>query len=251
MLSNPEIEADDFLTAPEWNNYFKGEGGLFAGAGDADNGSVDTKKEAEYKEFVKTAWEMAINLKEGEVIPNKQIDIALDENGYKHTAKAHFFRHIYNTHGDETAEKERGQTAIKENDFYAIPKILENPTFIIKNIEWNEQKRTLFAKHIDGKTYAYVVQTSNKKHRHLGVTFYKLNQQKDVTSVLNILENSKDYNLSNIEIIYKAGSGGNPTDTTLTKQRIAVAKSAHPALTPLSTSPAEKSSDNLGVVIHA
>ncbi|GMO28482.1 MAG: hypothetical protein Ta2B_09220 [Termitinemataceae bacterium] len=41
LLSNPEIEADDFLTAPEWNNYFKGEGGLFAGEGDADNGSVD------------------------------------------------------------------------------------------------------------------------------------------------------------------------------------------------------------------
>ncbi|GMO37037.1 MAG: hypothetical protein Ta2B_16890 [Termitinemataceae bacterium] len=44
LLSNPEIEADDFLNTPEWNNYFKGEGGLFAGdEGSADNVGVETQ----------------------------------------------------------------------------------------------------------------------------------------------------------------------------------------------------------------
>ncbi|GMO28073.1 MAG: hypothetical protein Ta2B_08690 [Termitinemataceae bacterium] len=239
LLSDPDVEA-----APEWNNYFKGEGGLFAGAESADSGSVDEKKEAEYKEFVKDAWKMAINLKEGEVIPNKQIDIALDENGYKHKAKATFFRHIYKEHVDEKTERKRGQTAIKENDFYVIPKILENPAFVVKKIIWNDQKRTLFAKHIDRKTYVYIVQTSNKKHQHFGVTFFKLNKQKRVTDVLKILENNKGYNLSEIEVKDEASSGGNPTDATLTKQRSAVAKPANLARnTSLSTQSPEKSSD--------
>ncbi|GHT49589.1 hypothetical protein FACS1894102_4440 [Spirochaetia bacterium] len=37
LLSNPDVEA-----TPEWNNYFKGEGGLFAGdEGSADNVGVE------------------------------------------------------------------------------------------------------------------------------------------------------------------------------------------------------------------
>ncbi|GMO48676.1 MAG: hypothetical protein Ta2G_04690 [Termitinemataceae bacterium] len=216
--------------------------------------SVDEKKESEYKEFVKTAWQKAINLKDGEFTTNKQIDIAIDTNGYNHKIKNVFFRHIYKHHGNEKTERKRSQIAITENDFSVIPKMLESPAFVIKNIKFYDQKRILFAKHIDHKTYIYVAQTSDKKHHHFWVTFFKLDQQKEVSDILKTLRNSQDYDLSEIEIINKAGSGGNPTDATLTKQRSAAAKSAYPADTSLSTSPAEKSSgdnlvDNLAVII--
>ncbi|GMO29133.1 MAG: hypothetical protein Ta2B_10100 [Termitinemataceae bacterium] len=245
LLSDPDTEV-----TPEWNNYFKGEGGLFAGADSADNVGVDAKKEAEYKEFVKDAWQKAVNHKTGEEIPHKTILVTKDNTGADHILTTHEVRHVFKQHGNPKKEQSRGQLAIKENDFYKLKDIIENPTFVFKMIKYRGQDSRVYVKHTD-KNSTYVLGVDFKNKQGKIISFFQTIYQKDVEKIKNILKNDKNYDLTDIKIENGLGSGGNPTGAAPTKWRSAVANSADPADTSLSTQSAEKSRDISEFVIHA
>lgn len=51
----------------------------------------------------------------------------LDVEGYKHTVDSFGIRHILSHHGNEKAEKDRGQQAVNESDIAKIPEIVKTP----------------------------------------------------------------------------------------------------------------------------
>jgi hypothetical protein len=207
--------------------------------GKADNEGMDAEQAQKYRDFAKGAWENAVNHKEGEVIPDEEFLLSVDKDGYRHTVTTQRIRHIYKQHGNEKAEKARGQIAITESDIELIPDIIENFTYSIRNFTYNGKKAVIYAKQGNKNTYIYIERISNKWHRKTTVTFFNLGYTRDAESVLRMLKNSNG-DVSKAEII-GVGGGGNPTSTAQTESRRTVANSVFPPDTSLSPDSAEKS----------
>jgi uncharacterized protein YjhX (UPF0386 family) len=207
-----------------WNNVVES----------ADNVGMDNKKEVEYKAFVKDAWEKAVNHKKGEVIPEDEFIISKSNNNYRHTINAQRIKHIFDRHGNQKKEKKQGQIAITEKDFSVIPDMIDNPSFIIDKIKVKGGYHILFGKNIyKANTYIYVEQLSKKKKRNAGVTFYNRDGYKTAEQTFEIMRSSKEYDLSEAEIINWGGGGGYPPYSNGLVTKGAVAKSANPSDTPI------------------
>jgi hypothetical protein len=205
------------------------------------NNMDETKRQA-YNEFVKSAWEAAVNHKSGEAIVQKEFLTLTDKDGFRHLTSTQKVRHLYTHHGNEGKERNRGQIAITEQDITSIPDIVKDHAFLFKNIKYEGKKAILYAKLGLDNTYIYIEQVSTKKHRNSTATFYNMLHRRDAEGVMTILKNNKLYDLANAEIITGSGGGGHPSDTTQTESRRTVANPVNPADTSLSSSPAEKSS---------
>ena len=106
-------------------------------------------------------------------IPNDLAEVIKEETGidvpnYNCTLRASEVRKIFDVHGDEAKENNRGQRAITENDFTLIPKVIQSPDKITLSNKLFEGKPVIeFTKVIDGRVVvsAYV----SKKHLDLTV----------------------------------------------------------------------------------
>jgi hypothetical protein len=219
------------------------------GAENADNGEMDAEQTKKYKTFVRSAWEKAVNHNEGERIADEEFLLSVDKDGYRHTTTSQRIRHIYKQHGNEKAEKARGQIVITESDIELIPDIIENFTYSVRNFTYAGENAVFYAKQGDENTYIYVENISAKRHRKNTATFFKFGYKKDDESLFRILENSNS-DVSKAEII-GGGGGGNPTNTLQTKPQGTVADSVDPSDTSLSPDSGEKSSGRIAPQISA
>lgn len=201
---------------------------------------MDAEQAQKYREFVKGAWENAANHREGEAIPDAEFLLSVDGDGYRHTITSQRIRHIYKQHGNEKAEKARGQVAVTESDIELIPDIIENFTYAVRNFTYAGENAVFYAKQGDENTYIYVENVSAKRHRKNTATFFKFGYKKDDESLLRMLRNSNS-DVSQAEII-GGGGGGNPTNTAQTESRRTAANSVDPSDTPLSDISEKKSS---------
>jgi hypothetical protein len=55
-------------------------------------------------------------------------EVGLDINGFEHEITNEFVTHVMNNHGNEKTEKNRGQIAIKQDDFIRYQTSLEDLT---------------------------------------------------------------------------------------------------------------------------
>ena len=88
-------------------------------------------------------------------------DTGLDVSGYTHSLDESGVRHIFNQHGDEETEQERGQVAVTEEDFARLREVVAEPDSIRPG---NDANTVIFAKKF-GNTWHYVqeVRTGRKK----------------------------------------------------------------------------------------
>ena len=204
---------------------------------------MDDGQAQKYNNFVKTAWEKAVNHKDGETIPTDEFLLLVDKDGYRHITTTQRIRHIYKQHGNEKIEKSRGQIAIKESDIEMIPDIIGNYTFVIKNIVYENKDSAIYAKQDGGGTYIYIEQISERRRTGTVSTFFKLNTPKDADSLLKMLNSNGNYNIENREIITVVQGGGNPTNTASPMSGRTAANSVNStADNPLSDISAKKSS---------
>ncbi|GMO48603.1 MAG: hypothetical protein Ta2G_04520 [Termitinemataceae bacterium] len=135
LLSNPEIEADDFLTTPEWNNYFKGEGGLFASADSADNGSVENIK------WVFTAAPVSKLTGEEFAKSEKDLITQVDEffKSIGGTVERAEFGTIDLTRQGIRASIAHGISRMKAAAFKAVPDVIKHGRIIDHQINWKNR----------------------------------------------------------------------------------------------------------------
>ncbi|GHT49901.1 hypothetical protein FACS1894102_5030 [Spirochaetia bacterium] len=134
MLSDPDSEA-----TPEWNNYFKGEGGLFAGdEGSADNGSVN---EIGIKNSIDKINALLLKPKDTSKgvqrerigkVQDAEIDLIkneldIDVTGYDHTVDVSEINHTKKRHSNQKIETARKQIALTNDDFKSIPYVITSP----------------------------------------------------------------------------------------------------------------------------
>jgi hypothetical protein len=217
--------------------------GIFSSNAD-NNKEVNEQEKQSYINFVKNAWTQAINHKKGTGEISQDDYVILPANGgYVHTTNAQRVKHIYDSHGNTAIEAEQGQIAIKAEDFLIVPEIIENPTFIMKNVKYKDTYNTLYAKQTTtGNTYIYIEKVSKKKKRCQQATFFNLNRIAESDDILKIMKNNAFYDLSEIKIENPARGGGQPSGDGSYHAANAAATSAIPADTLLSHNTAEKSS---------
>jgi hypothetical protein len=206
----------------------------------ADNKGME-KQQRELQSFIEAAWARSSTHKEGESIPNEEFLLFTDKNGIRHVETAQKIRHVYKHHGNERAEKARGQIAITQDDFRLVPDIINNYTFAIKNFAHYGKKAILYAKQGEHNTYVYIENISNKWRKNTIATFYNLHRKQDAKALLKTIIANAHSKADNAEIIIGVGGGGNPTDTTQNEPRRTAANSVIPPDTPLSDNPANLS----------
>jgi hypothetical protein len=206
---------------------------------------ADAEQTQKYRDFVKEAWDKAVNHKEGDAIPNEEFLLSVDKDGYRHITTTQRIRHIYKQHGNEKLEQFRRQIAIKESEIEIIPDIINNYSFAIRNFTFEGNKSILYAKEGAKNTYIYVEHISDKYKRNTTATFYNENGRTSSEAVLRILKNKNNCDVSNAEIITGRG-GGNPTNTAGPKPGGTAAKSVSLPDISLSPESANKSSDLSG-----
>jgi hypothetical protein len=154
----------------------------------------------------------------------------------KHIEKAQSVRHIYKRHGNEKTEKSRGQIAIKQSDIEMIPDIVGNYTFAIKNIKYKGAGSTVYAKHGKESTYIYIEKRNEKIGHTYPLVCSTLKTGKTKNTVLKILANNKNYDVSHAEI-HGRGSGNFPNTTSTMSSRtaaISINPSVDASLSPVS-----------------
>jgi hypothetical protein len=204
---------------------------------------MDAAQTQKYREFAKGAWENAVNHKEGEAISDGEFLLSVDGDGYRHTTTAQRIRHIYKQHGNEKTEKARGQIAVTESDIELIPDIMSDYSYIVKNIAYKEKNSAIYAKQDGQSTYIYIEEIGKKRRRASTATFFKLNTRKNADSLLEMLADNSNYNLSTVEVISGVQSGSNPTGTAQTESRRTAANPVNRTPdTPLSGTSEKKSS---------
>lgn len=113
-------------------------------------------------------------------------DTGLDVKSYNCTLRASEIRKIISIHSNEESESERGQRAITEDDFVAIPQIIQDPDEIRLSNKLFEGKPVItFVKTINGKTTvaAYV----SKKHMDLTVqTMYSGKNKRNLATAAGV-----------------------------------------------------------------
>jgi hypothetical protein len=67
-----------------------------------------------------------------------QVRFVIDD--FRHTADMYVVHHIIKKHGDEKAEKARGQEPITEDDIAAIPDVVMHPDSIILGVKNDRQQ---------------------------------------------------------------------------------------------------------------
>ncbi|MDR1470336.1 MAG: hypothetical protein LBT00_13720 [Spirochaetaceae bacterium] len=201
---------------------------------------MDKEQAQKYRDFVKDAWEKAVNHKEGETIPSEEFLLFVDKEGMKHIEKSQSFRHIFKQHGNKKTEESRGQIAIKQSDIEIIPDIINDYTFVIKNIQYKGGDSTLYAKHGEGNTHIYIERTNYKNRTHISVSLFNLKNKKDKNTILKILASNHNYDISNAKILGRGGS--NFPDTTSPMSSGTAANPVNPSDTSLSPIPDKKSS---------
>jgi hypothetical protein len=207
---------------------------------------MDAEQIQKYKAFVNDAWDKAVNHKEGEFIPKDEFVLFVDKSGYRHAITTQRIRHIYRQHGNERAEKSRGQIAITQKDLELIPDIIDNYSFAIKNFTFEGNKAIFYAKHGHENTFVFIETISNRREKNSAATFYNLSKIKSANDLLEILESNPHADVSEVEIV-GPGGGGNPTSKTQTESRMTVASPVSPAnLSSISPDSAGKSSSASG-----
>ena len=67
----------------------------------------------------------------GDALAENAARNGLDIRGFSHSLDNFFVNHALNNHGDEKAEKSRGNVGITLDDIKSIPQVLQSPDFII------------------------------------------------------------------------------------------------------------------------
>lgn len=116
----------------------------------------------------------------------------LNISGHVHLIDTDAIRHINREHGDEETERNRGQIAIKANDYVLIPEITSNPDKRIYGGKTNDGLNTIVSvKRLeDGSTV--VVEEVRTGRKKLAVkTMYKHTAATDTSSIIKNIEHSQ------------------------------------------------------------
>jgi hypothetical protein len=232
-----------------------------------DNVGMDTAWQEEFQGFVKSAWTNAVNHRHGENMPHEKFTIGeandwivenvkeatgIDMTGFVRNMTNDFITHVHNHHGNEETEKNRRQTAVKPNDFEAIPIIIESPDYLMVGAKLKARHglrdTIIYAKAIDGKTFIYTeeIQPGRRNKALSSSTLFIKNTLLKKKSFYNIIESNKENDLTKAKIIGRVG--GHPDSETNKNVRGTEATSAEPANTLLSTTPPDLSSPYSGLV---
>ena len=136
--------------------------------------------------------------------------IGFDFTGLTHEVSNYFVNHGVNKHGNEAAEKARGQLPITSTDTDRIPDIVKRPDAAIIGIKRHGETLIAYSKKFGDGTIIYYEEILNsKKNKALrSKTIFKKMGTVSIETFLKIIANNAHTDVSNIKMV--VGAGGNP-----------------------------------------
>jgi hypothetical protein len=129
-------------------------------------------------------------------------EVGVDIEGYEHEISNYFIHHVIKNHGNERAERIRGNVPIMDENFEQIPGIIKHPDWVIFGAKRNHEDRIIYVKYAEKGTILYFEEIlRGKSNRSLrGNTMYKTKKTLNRDGILaNIRINGKT-DLSKIKI---------------------------------------------------
>lgn len=155
---------------------------------DSKNSGFDGERKKVYREPVKD-W-----------IVNLAKETGLDIRGFKHKTTEDFERHVIKKHGNDKAEKSRGQVAVTENDLKNIDDVMNNPDIAVAGIKKNDEDRIVLVKNNSHGSILVEEVLSGKKNKALNAkTFWILDKKIDEAKIKKILSNIRGYDVSKMK----------------------------------------------------
>jgi hypothetical protein len=132
-----------------------------------------------------------------------------DLEGFSHVVDASTVRHIKAEHGDEEAEKLRGQIAVSDEDFEQIPAIVSEPDRVVFGLKTRRGLDAIgYAKRLPDGSIAYLEEARTGKKHLAAVTMYKFPAGMDVDRIADNLHQNARSGGGNKPIVVRNPNAG-------------------------------------------